>query len=259
MDETNVVIDAFTELSSTYEESVDYELRLFWGVGYYEFMDRLLKMIDIREGDVVLDIATGTAVIPLKLVDEFDSKITIVGLDITPSMLAKAQKKIREKNLARSPLLICGSGMEMPVQDHVFDVIICGLGTHHMNVKRLMSEVKRVLKPGGTFIMADVRATSFWRSPLGLVLLKGLITFYGWKLRWSAARNKGKGIQAQGLNMSDTRAEAELEAFKNVLTTDEWKQLVQSLGFRTSDVREIAALRRIYPGGLILKAVADGS
>ena len=255
MEDQDMVIEAFTEMAPAYEESVDYELRLFWGVGYKAFMGRLLNMIDVKADDWILDIATGTAVIPRKLAGQLSSGHNIVGLDLTPGMLKEARQKITASHLAEPPALICGSGMDMPLQNHAFDVVICGLGTHHMEVPRLMAEVKRVLKPGGTFIMADVRATAFWRTPLGVLLLRALIWFYSLKLRQSASRPGEGSIEAYGLSMSETRAQAELDAFKSVLTTDEWQSLVESLGFHCLTIEEIPALRRIYPGGLILKAV----
>ncbi|NOX60652.1 MAG: methyltransferase domain-containing protein [Chloroflexi bacterium] len=254
MDERTAVIEAFTEMAPGYEETVDQELRLFWGVGYQEFIDRFLAMIDVNEGDVVLDIATGTGVIPRSLAPRMKGDGKIVGLDITPEMLSNARDKLRRLGVDGSIHLVCGSGMEMPLETDSFDVAICGLGTHHMNVPLLASEVKRVLKPGGRFIMADVRATDFWRTLPGRLLLRGLLLSYNWLVRRAERSGDGE-INAYGLKMTRTRAQAELEAFNNVRTTGEWRTLLESLGFSSIETEEFAALRRIYPGGLILKAV----
>ncbi|MEJ2513096.1 MAG: hypothetical protein P8Y72_16045 [Anaerolineales bacterium] len=70
MNEKKLIIDTFEELSPRYEEVVDAELNLFWGFRYNEFVDTLLKMTTIREQDRVLDIATGTGVIPTKISTE---------------------------------------------------------------------------------------------------------------------------------------------------------------------------------------------
>jgi len=126
-------------------------------------------------------------------------------------------------------------------------------------VAELVSEVKRVLRPGGTFVMADVCATAFWRSPLGALMLRGLIAFYSWMLRRSNAKPSGDGFEVYGLKMTEHRAEAEIEAFKHVLTSDEWRDLLHDLGFQCQEMAEIPALRRIFPGGLILKASADAA
>ena len=258
MEERTVVVEAFTEMAPGYEETVDQELRLFWGVGYQEFINRFLAMIDIDEKDVVLDIATGTGVIPRSLVHRMGEGGKIVGLDITPEMLSNARKKFAQMEVDGPIHLVCGSGMEMPLEDNSFDKVICGLGTHHMDVALLTSEVKRVLKPGGSYIMADVRATDFWRTLPGRLLLRVLLLSYNWLVRWAERSGDGE-IQAYGLKMTRTRAQAELEAFNNVRTTDEWRALLESLGFHSIETEEFAALRRIYPGGLILRAVAGDS
>ncbi len=259
MEEQAIVIEAFTELAPTYEEAVDYELQLFWGVGYDDFVSRLLGMLEISPGDRILDVATGTAVIPRRLAARPGIDAHIVGLDITPGMLERAQQKITAGAAARPPELICASAMQMPLPDDSFDVVICGLGTHHMDVAELISEVKRVLRPGGTFVMADVCANAFWRSPMGVLMLRVLIAYYGWMLRRSASKPSGSGFEVCGLKMTEHRAEAEIEAFKHVLTSAEWRDLLQNMGFHCQEMSEIPALRRIFPGGLILKAVANGA
>ncbi len=255
MEDQGMVIEAFTELAPTYEAAVDYELRLFWGVGYNAFVERLLGMIDIGPEDRVLDIATGTAVIPRRLRASGQAGGQIIGLDLTPEMLAKARRNIAAGQYASPPQLVCGSGMVMPLGNATFDKVICGLGTHHMDVRLLLGEVRRVMKPGGTFLMADVCATPFWRTWAGNLLLRGLIWFYSRKLQQD--REEGE-IAAVGLSMSKTRAQAEIEAFQHVLTSEEWQALLAENHFDVLELHEIKALRRMYPGGLLLKASYRG-
>lgn len=251
--EDPLVIQAFTELAPRYEETVDYELRLFWGVGYREFITRLIRMANVQREDVVLDVATGTAVIPQEMLAG-GIGARVVGLDITPGMLQGAQEHLRQRGLDGMAELVCGSGMHMPLAAGTFDVVICGLGTHHMDVPRLLAEVARVLKPGGRFVMADVCATPFWRSLPGQVLLRSLLVYYGWKVR-RAPPHEEQAVEAVGLSMSPSRAQAEIEAFHNLMTPAEWVTRIRMMGFDDIEIEEIKALRRIFPGGLIMKAV----
>ncbi len=248
MEEQHTIIEAFTSLAPGYEQTVDHELRLFWGIGYQEFVERLLAWVEIDKVESVLDVATGTGVIPLELLARRGMRSRVVGLDITPLMLAYARQKLSA--CSDSSRLVCGSGMEMPLASNVFDLAICCLGTHHMAVPQLLAEMGRVLRPGGVLVMADVCATTFWRSPLGFIMLRSLLFFYSLSLRISHRQ-----VEAVGLAMSRERARAEIDAFANIRTAAEWRALLSELGFAQIETREISALRRIYPGGLFIRAV----
>lgn len=234
----DVVIEAFTELAPRYVEAVDRELRQFWGVSYEGFVEQLIEAASVNEGDVVLDVATGTALIPLKLVDKVGDRGRVVGLDITPAMLKHGQKNVEATGSASRINLVCASAMAMPLVEGVFDAVICGLGTHHMNVPQMLSEMRRVLKTGGRLIMADVGASAFWRSSWGIALLKALLAVYRLTHRSSA------------------RAQAEVDAFPNVRTADEWRTILSDLGFTKIEITESPARRRWYPCALIMQAVA---
>jgi ubiquinone/menaquinone biosynthesis C-methylase UbiE len=130
--------------------------------------------------------------------------------------------------------------MEIPFPDGCFDVVLCGLGTHHMHVPHMLAEVRRVLKSNGRMLMIDVGASAFWRSFLGAVVLRVLMLRYG-------------------LSRSDARAQAEMEAFRNVRTADEWKAVLSKSGFSRIEVAESRAVRPWYPSALTLSAVSAGS
>ncbi len=246
------VVEAFTTLAPYYEETVDRELRLFWGVGYREFVERLLSRLVIGKGERVLDIATGTGVVPAAILAQapplriHPDHGPVVGLDITPAMLAEAQRRLGPTDKVR---FVCGSGMAMPLAGGAFDVAICCLGTHHMDVATLLAELSRVLRPGGRLLIADVCATAFWRSWPGRVMFALLLGFYS---LWLRLPRRGNGLEAYGVSMDRERARAEIEAFRNYRTPEEWRELLQRYGFTTVEMSTIPALRRIYPGGVLI-------
>jgi ubiquinone/menaquinone biosynthesis C-methylase UbiE len=233
----DLVIEAFTEMAPRYVETVDRELRQFWGFSYREFVDWLIEAISVRDGDLVLDVATGTARIPLALAARTEVESRTVGLDITPAMLEYGQRDVDAEGLTPRIKLVCASAMAMPFVEGVFDAAVCGLGMHHMDVPQLLSEMRRVLKTGGSLIMADVGASPLWQSFLGVALLKILLARYG-------------------LTRRSARAQAEVEAFPNVRTTDEWRTILSEFGFTQIEIAESPARRRWYPCALTIKAVA---
>ena len=240
MGDSDVLIEAFTELASTYEGAVDQELRQFWGVGYRKFVGWLVDKIPANDGGWILDVATGTAVIPQELASRNSMPDAVIGLDITPAMLRHARQNVARIDDSTCIQLLCASGMDMPFVDGWFDVVVCGLGTHHMDVPRMLAEMRRVLKASGTLVLADVAASPLWRSFVGRLWLRVLMIQYG-------------------MTESRARAQAEVEAFSNIRSRDEWQTLLSEYAFSDVEMIELRARRRWYPRALIMTAVANGA
>ena len=239
MDAINHVLEAFTELAPSYSSTMDKELSQFWGISYPDFVEHLVKKAAVKPGEKVLDIATGTAVIPIRLVSTSQRQERVVGLDITPAMLLHGRQVISKHSPPSTIDLVCASAMDMPFASGLFDVILCGLGTHHMNVPRMLSEAKRLLTSKGRLVISDVGATPFWRSLAGKLLIRVLMFEYGF------------------VNQS-ARSQAELEAFKNVRTAKEWSVLLSQFGYVKVRVDEIKPRYPWFPSGLTLQAEIAG-
>lgn len=230
------VVQAFTELAPDYVPTVDRELRQFWGVSYQDLISRLLQSAPLADSAMVLDLATGTARIPLAAAPQMQNGGMIVGLDITPAMLRFAASDVRSVGLTSRISLICASAMEIPFAPRTFDLAICGLATHHMQVRQLLFETARVLKPGGRLVMTDVAAPRLWRSTLG-----------------SAAVKLAAGLYATTHRSARTRAE--ISAIPNVRTTEEWRDLLAENGFEDVEIlAQFSGRRWLYPGALVLRA-----
>jgi ubiquinone/menaquinone biosynthesis C-methylase UbiE len=235
----SVVIEAFTELAPQYEEVVDQELRRFWGFSYREFVDWLIEAVPIRDDDLALDVATGTARIPLALAARTKVGSRTVGLDITPAMLEYGRRDVDAKGLTSRIKLVCASAMAMPFVGSVFDKVICGLGTHHMDVPQMLSEMSRVLKAGGELIVADVAASPSWKLPGIKTIIRIIVLLYF----------------LPGRNFA--RAWAEAIALSNIHTAAEWRTILSKFGFVNIEITESPARRCWYPCALIMKAVAE--
>ena len=93
MEENEVVVEAFTELAPRYERVVDNELHKFWGWSYQGFIQFLIEHTPINDGELILDIATGTGVIP-RAVMQTNPNCKIIGIDITQAMLSHGKQKM---------------------------------------------------------------------------------------------------------------------------------------------------------------------
>jgi len=188
MDEQDLIIDAFEELSPRYEQVVDAELDLFWGWRYQEFVNRLLKETPILPNDRILDIATGTGVIPRAISQNHHPTEPLHGLDITYGMLKRARQKFLQTETTTILELTCASAMEMPYTSGSFSLVLCGLATHHMHVPSLLSEMHRIVEDNGRIAIADVGSSPLWKIPgVRLLLRIGAFIFFLFRENWDRA------------------------------------------------------------------------
>jgi ubiquinone/menaquinone biosynthesis C-methylase UbiE len=232
----NTVLQAFTELAPHYEETVDWEVREFCGLGYREFIRHLAASVPVVDGQFILDMASGTAVSSVEIARRIGAGSQVVGLDITPAMMAYGTENIAAAELGSRIHQVCGSGMQIPLSADSFDVVMCGLGTHHMDVPRMLSEIKRVLKDGGRLVMADVGASAHWRSMWGRALIWVMVCLL--RTFWRSAR-----------------VQAETDAIPSIRTAEEWRDLLIGSGFGSVEVVEWPPRRFYYPRALIVMAV----
>ena len=236
MKDQKVVIEAFTELAPRYEKVVDNELNRFWGWSYLKFVDRLIELTPISNGDFILDLATGTSVIPRRLVEKVKKEYQVVGLDITARMLKRGKEKIDQDKANINIHLACGDAMAMPFSKESFNVVMCGLATHHMDVPRMLSEIKLVLKSGGKISLADAGGSRLWH----LSIVRGLIKTAAF-LYFLAVENI-------------SRSWAEAAAVSNIRTADEWNSILSELGFVDIRITKLHSKRFWMPDPLVLEA-----
>jgi len=84
----------------------------------------------------------------------------VVGVDLTPALLALGAQRIREAGI-RNVLLQEGSGEALPFVDESFDVVCCRVALHHMRRPReVVAEMTRCCRRGGRVALMDLLAPS---------------------------------------------------------------------------------------------------
>ena len=135
--------------------------------GRYDFLNHFLSMgIDkgwrkkaiaiLKESNpsTVLDVATGTADFAIASLEAGPNHVT--GVDISNGMLEVGRKKIKEKGLQSTIELRYGDSESLPFQDHSFDAVTVAFGVRNFeNLETGLSEIFRVLKPGGKVIILE--------------------------------------------------------------------------------------------------------
>lgn len=102
----------------------------------------------------VLDIATGTGDLAINLTKTNAKKI--IGLDISEGMLKVGREKIEKLKLNSIIEMKFGDSENIPFEDNSFDAITVAFGVRNFeNLEKGLSEIHRVLAPGGIFVVLE--------------------------------------------------------------------------------------------------------
>ena len=117
-----------------------------------ESLDRLLELADPQPGWRALDIATGGGHTALAVAPRVRE---VVATDLTPEMLAAAERFIRGKGVANVSFQLADA-MALPFADGEFDLVTCRIAPHHFpDCAQFVREAARVLRPGGLAVLID--------------------------------------------------------------------------------------------------------
>jgi ubiquinone/menaquinone biosynthesis C-methylase UbiE len=117
---------------------------------------RTLALAELQRGDRVLDVGCGTGVLTRLAAEAVGPEGMAVGIDPGPAMIGVARLKAA-RTLSRAQFEL-GVIEALAFGSDAFDVVLSSFVLHHLpaDVKRTgLSEVWRVLKPGGRFVLLD--------------------------------------------------------------------------------------------------------
>jgi len=115
---------------------------------------KVIKIVSNKKPKRILDIATGTGDLAIMMAPLKPEKI--IGLDISAGMLDVGRKKISKKSLDSTIDMVLGDSENMPFEDNSFDAITVAFGIRNFeNLEIGLTEILRVLKPGGVFVILE--------------------------------------------------------------------------------------------------------
>jgi ubiquinone/menaquinone biosynthesis C-methylase UbiE len=132
------------------------------------------RQLALRVGGTLLELGTGTGRIALPLAR---AGVSMVGIDRSTPMLARAQARIRRSKLAGRVSLLRGDIRFLPFQRE-FSMVLAPYGMlqsllRERDLTATLEEVHRVLRPGGTFGVELVADLPAWKEYRKRISLKG--------------------------------------------------------------------------------------
>lgn len=116
---------------------------------------KVIRLVADRSPKTVLDIATGTGDLAIMMAEKTSAE-KIIGLDISAGMLEVGKQKIATKKLSDKIEMMLADSEAMPFEDNTFDAITVAFGIRNFeNLDRGLTEILRVLKPGGIFVILE--------------------------------------------------------------------------------------------------------
>lgn len=105
---------------------------------------------------LMLDVATGTGDFAIESLRILKPR-KIIGLDISAGMLQVAREKIEKKGLSQQIEVMQGDSESLPFPDATFDAVTVAFGVRNFeNLEQGLSEINRVLKPGGKAVILEL-------------------------------------------------------------------------------------------------------
>jgi ubiquinone/menaquinone biosynthesis C-methylase UbiE len=126
---------------------------------YEDLLDRLLAegtLRSLQDGGRVLDFGIGTGAFSLALAGKVAAPLRIEGMELSPSMLLRATLNLDRVGVETRMYL--RDATNLPFEYNTFDAVISAHGLEHLDdAFAELSEMVRVLKPGGPLVVVATR------------------------------------------------------------------------------------------------------
>lgn len=126
----------------------------------------IYRNINIEGNSKVLEIGCGTGAQSEILLRRYP-EISLTGLDLSEKQLEVAKKNLQSLTIAKDRYeLFQMNGEDLRFPENSYDVVfICWFLEHVPHPERVLSEARRVLRPGGKIFCTEVMNSSFFLEP----------------------------------------------------------------------------------------------
>jgi ubiquinone/menaquinone biosynthesis C-methylase UbiE len=166
----------------------------------------------LPDGGDVLEVAPGPGFLAIELAR--DPRMRVTGLDISKTFVELARKNALEAGVTAQ--FREGNASEMPFADGTFDLLLCRAAFKNFSEPvKALREMRRVLRPGGTGVIIDLRRDASMPD----------------------IKRAVEGMRLGAVNRFVTKLTFRLMLLKRAYTKEELEKMLERAGFKTVEVR----------------------
>ena len=141
---------------------------------------KVLNLIVENNPKTILDIATGTGDLAIQFAKKTNAE-KIVGLDLSEGMLSIARKKVANSDMNDRIEFIRGDSEALLFSDNSFDSVTVSFGIRNFeNLEKGLSEIYRVIVPGGQFVILETSVPTHFPWKQGYyIYTRGILPVIG--------------------------------------------------------------------------------
>lgn len=134
---------------------------------------RLVRDVQAGAPRAVLDLATGSGDVAFALAKRLPAHVAITGMDFCQPMLDEAEIKKQQSGGNANVSFCWGDGLDLPVPDATVDAVTISFGLRNMADRhKALSEMHRVLRPGGRVFVLEFSQPYRWFRPIYYAYLR---------------------------------------------------------------------------------------
>ena len=192
---TQELNDVFADVAPYYDRANYIASLGLWGWFLRKFMDT----VDIRPGERVLDVCAGTNAIGIALLER-EPTLEVHAIDRSAAMQEVGRQRAEARGFHIHSVI--DDVHTLPYPDNSFDAATLQFASRHLRIRRVASEIRRVLKPGGRFYHCDMlRPGNRVVENLYYAYLRFCLWFTGFLFRSGPAALNCKEYFIQALQM----------------------------------------------------------
>jgi demethylmenaquinone methyltransferase/2-methoxy-6-polyprenyl-1,4-benzoquinol methylase len=207
------VAEMFNNISHSYDF-----LNHFFSLGIdVLWRKKAIRILKKENPKLILDVATGTGDFALEALRMKMEGAQIIGVDISAGMIEVGKRKVAAKKLEHAITFQIADSENLPFDTGHFDAFTVAFGVRNFqDLRKGMSEMLRVLKPGGIGVVIEFSRPK--RFPI-----KQLFTFYFKYIMPTIGKLVSKDARAY------TYLPESVDAFPS---GGDFVQIMQELGYR---------------------------
>ena len=156
------------------------EIETYW---MNKWKEVAFKFFELNKGRKIVDLGTGTGFVPLSIASLLEKEDTFTCSDISQGILNIAKKNILKENFnCNFKFIKTNKSDKLPFEKNSIDIVTMNAVLHHIpNIDKFLSEVDRILKPGGIVSIALEPNEKFYKNKFLMRRYKLFMLFFNTK------------------------------------------------------------------------------